>query len=271
MTKLEVSVDQFAQSGEKTLAEISAAAQGQGGGVANVIRDQSGKLVQVNLSLPPTASQNAIDSIAANPGAGDTIQYPAVIGNQNWDLAALGITMPTDSLGVWTSLIDTGANRWTVVDDSYVSAPHSLKVISNAHISHVVFVPNRAVDQGRTFEIEAKFKISSFAAEGGFNPSLLVLKWSVGNNNLRVGTDGNLINFTNQVTYFSVPENVWFKLAIRAVNGDTSALIFKDDVLQGLFPWVPENQPLQYQLSWENGYGAGRQVWMDDFKLTILA
>lgn len=69
--KIVVGLDNRVQSGDQSQAEIVAAlaAAGVSNGIAEQIRDPiTGKLIQVTLTFPDTANQQAIDAVNANRG-----------------------------------------------------------------------------------------------------------------------------------------------------------------------------------------------------------
>jgi len=106
-----VGLDNFAQSGETTLDEIAAVAKGENGAAVNIVRDPAtGKVIQVALTLPDTASQTAIDAITNNPGVTTTKITPApppeTIVPFDFDAAAEGAT--AESLGYVVETVDPG-------------------------------------------------------------------------------------------------------------------------------------------------------------------
>jgi len=96
--KAVVLMDNFVQSGdlslEQMVADVAAVNGGTKPGVAQIVRDSTGKLVQVELTFPDTVSQNAIDAINRNRGKAK----PAVAIPTPWRIDDLN---PGDGM-VWS-------------------------------------------------------------------------------------------------------------------------------------------------------------------------
>ena len=282
--KIIVSVDNFSQSGEATLAEIQAQAAGQGGNAAEVIRDPAtGKVIQVNVNLPDTASQVAVDAITNNKGVATVLVFPSVLSDQSFDFDLLAVgAFPVDTPSwAWTRSPDPQASDVGAADDFFVGASgKSLKfplVTFNVPpgepgFRRVRVLPGSPLSDliapGRTVESETQVRFSAFAditvRLGNVNLTVEFRRAGSGfaDGDVRISGVPGLIASGLAINTFHTVKARWTvgsSTIIVSINGDSTGVIER-------LPLIGRTWDLLEFVMIDPA-----DVWIDDLKVTTVA
>ncbi len=260
--KIIVGIDNFAQSGETTLREITAAAAAQSGNAAEVVRDPStGKVIQVVVNLPDSASQSAIDTIANNKGAAGSLTFPAVLLDENFDSVTLGQLPVNDAEWLWFGIAAAST-------DQSVSAPNSMKMLGVLPQERLRFIAvgtnTTFLVPGRTIEVEFKIR---FAVNTGFQ--LL----TVGASDLTLFMDAGDLKFNKTletVVASGLAVDAFHTIKYRYLIGSDTLDITVNGVPKGLFSSGVGFGAAWTELVIEALAGTGL-TYIDDLKVTAVA
>jgi len=281
--RVEMSLDNFAQSGETTRGEITKLANQSGGKVANIIRDpNTGKVVFVNLTFPDGTNQAAIDAVIANKGVATVIQFPKVLLDQKFDGMTVGADLPpANAYGSWFK-DPTISSSFAVANDQSVSSPNALKSVhsgtgTSIEQARLYFQLQTApISAGRVMEYEFNLRTTFWPAVAGIFFEFKATEAAYLTTNFRFFGFGTGLLKLQGSTWpgMIVPAGSWHNLKVQHEVGTPDALVFLDGSPQTpITDHVIESSDVSVLFidSGSNGGSSARSMWVDDIKWTILS